>query len=396
MRLDSARELKHALLPAVEGAADAGVERAEMAVGARPRALVPRVPRFIALGVAPRDREYRLAVRIQRPGLAQSAILDRIVREARGEVDVRVVGRIDKRARASRAARPSLRPDAAPAPWYRNNTRPLLIGASVGHVAITAGTIGAFVRRDRMICVLSNNHVLANEDLARAGDRILQRARYDGGRQPSERIARLRFWVRLRDARANFVDAALAAIDADIPFDASRLRDIRNGADGVLAGVGPEPPGDGEAVFKVGRTTGPTEGRVSAFDLDNLVVGYDRGNLRFDNQVEIESLGPGSFSDGGDSGSLIVNARMEAVGLLFAGSDRGGANGLGLTYANPIQRVLADLKATLLLQTPDRAIIERAHDSGDARTGESRQAGRAQTLRSDRQGRRRRHHARRG
>jgi len=36
------------------------------------------------------------------------------------------------------------------------------------------------------------------------------------------------------------------------------------------------------------------------------------------------------------------------VALLFAGSDVGGSNGLGLTYANPVHRVLRDLKATLL------------------------------------------------
>lgn len=39
---------------------------------------------------------------------------------------------------------------------------------------------------------------------------------------------------------------------------------------------------------------------------------------------------------------------MEAVALLFAGSDTGGRNGVGLTFANPIHRVLKDLKATLL------------------------------------------------
>jgi hypothetical protein len=72
------------------------------------------------------------------------------------------------------------------------------------------------------------------------------------------------------------------------------------------------------------------------------------GNLRFDNQIEIESVGNQAFSDGGDSGSLIVNASAEAVALLFAGSDVGGSNGLGLTYANPVHRVLRDLKATLL------------------------------------------------
>ena len=79
-----------------------------------------------------------------------------------------------------------------------------------------------------------------------------------------------------------------------------------------------------------------------------MVVNYDVGNLRFDGQIEIEGAGSKSFSDGGDSGSLIVNSRMQAVALLFAGSDTGGRNGAGLTYANPIHRVLNELGATLL------------------------------------------------
>jgi hypothetical protein len=133
-----------------------------------------------------------------------------------------------------------------------------------------------------------------------------------------------------------------------VKTDVSRLRELVNGMDQKLAGVGPEFVDEGETVHKIGRTTGPTEGRITAFDLDNLVVNYDMGNLRFDNQVEIEGVGDQAFSDGGDSGSLIVNADVEAVALLFAGSDAGGSNGLGLTYANPIHRTLKDLKSTLL------------------------------------------------
>jgi hypothetical protein len=37
------------------------------------------------------------------------------------------------------------------------------------------------------------------------------------------------------------------------------------------------------------------------------------------------------------------------VALLFAGSDQGGANGQGLTYANPIQTVLDSLSLELAL-----------------------------------------------
>jgi hypothetical protein len=121
-----------------------------------------------------------------------------------------------------------------------------------------------------------------------------------------------------------------------------------SGRDRALRGIGPEPTDAGAVVYKVGRTTGPTRGRVTAFEIDNLVVGYDLGNLRFDGQVEIEGAGRGGFSDGGDSGSLIVDGRMRAVALLFAGSDAGGSNGAGLTFANPFRPVLEAVGATLL------------------------------------------------
>jgi hypothetical protein len=102
-------------------------------------------------------------------------------------------------------------------------------------------------------------------------------------------------------------------------------------------------------VAKLGRTTGLTRGRVTAFELDNVVVGYDLGNLRFDDQIEIEGAGTDPFSDGGDSGSLIVDSDLRGVALLFAGGDQGGTNGRGLTYANPLQDVLDHLAVDLLV-----------------------------------------------
>jgi len=286
--------------------------------------------------VAPHGRGYRLAIRLQRAALRESPIVEHLRKQAKGEVDIRMVGRIDKRATRDQAA------------WHQRNTRPLLIGASVGHVKVTAGTLGAFVERGGAICLLSNNHVLANEDLAALRDWILQRAKLDGGRQPRERVARLSGSVRLKRRGSNLVDAALAALERGEAYDPRLLRSLVNGADRKLKGLGPEFLDEGEVVYKVGRTTGPTKGRVTAFDLDNVVVSYDLGNLRFDGQIEIEGAGTRPFSDGGDSGSLIVDSGMKAVALLFAGSDMGGRNGAGLTFANPIHRVLKDLKAKLL------------------------------------------------
>jgi hypothetical protein len=357
MRLESAQGLKQQLLKRIVEPFLIRVSRLPardpMAVGAQPFDALPEIHRSVALGVAPHQGEYRLAVRVQRPSLVQSPLIELLTRQANGEVDLRMVGRIDKRTKTRRAA-PSggmsipMRGATAAIPWYRRNTRPLLIGASVGHAGVTAGTIGAFVKRGDRTYLLSNNHVLANEGLAKAGDRILQRAVYDGGKQPSERVARLRFWIKLKKAGTNLADAAIAEIDEGVRCDFSRLRGLVNGKDRKLAGLGPGFVDEKETMFKLGRTTGPTEGRVTAFDMDNVIVNYDTGNLRFDNQIEIEGAGSTGFSDGGDSGSMIVNARMQAVALLFAGGDSGGSNGLGLTYANPIQSVLKDLKATLL------------------------------------------------
>ena len=58
--------------------------------------------------------------------------------------------------------------------------------------------------------------------------RITGRAAYDGGRQPSERIARLRFWITLRRTGTNFVDAALALVEPGVGTNVSRLRELVN------------------------------------------------------------------------------------------------------------------------------------------------------------------------
>ncbi|HYH83070.1 MAG TPA: hypothetical protein VEX86_24960 [Longimicrobium sp.] len=306
-----------------------------LAVSATPGESLPDVQRSVALGVTLKGKQYQLAVRVQRQGLMASPLVEHLVSQAKGEADVRMVGRIDKR-------------QIAGPPWNQGKVRPVMIGTSVGHPDVTAGTVGAFVTAGGKTFILSNNHVLANENLAKAGDRIVQPGTLDGGKSPKDAVARLRKFIALKVPGANFVDAAIAELDAGVSFDRSLMRGLVGGADRTLSGLGPAFVDESTPVFKLGRTTGATEGRVTAFDLDNVVVSYGIGNVRFDDQVEIEGTGNAPFSDGGDSGSIIVNGDMQAVALLFAGGDTGGTNGLGLTYANPIHRVLSDLKVTLL------------------------------------------------
>ncbi len=323
MRIASVRALKIELLrlPEVRRAAT----RASLPPAARTgtSALPPGPPAScLALGITGRRGQFKLAVRVQHaaPGLAST--LDTIARRARGELEVRVIGRVVKQA-----------------PWHRSRNRPLRIGGSTGHVNITAGTLGCFVTRaegdEGPDLILSNNHVLANENRGRRGDAILQPGRADGGRARDDRIGSLDRFVRLRPT-GNQVDAATASLGPDLEYYVDWLEGL-----GALAGVREEPLETGERVFKLGRTTGLTEGRISAVEVDDVVVGYDMGDLHFDDQLEIAPVGSQPFSLGGDSGSLIVDGRRRAVGLLFAGNDRDA------TFANPIDRVLDALDVDL-------------------------------------------------
>ena len=332
MNLDSVRELKLALtarvLPQIESTI---TTRAAFGRAAAPIARAAEPPPSFALGVALHGKHgYRLAVRVQKRAFQDSREIELITKQAKGEVDVRYVGRVSKRA----------------TPWYQQRQRPLLIGCSIGHVKVTAGTLGCFVkpRTGAGIFVLSNNHVLANENGGKRGDAIVQQGDLDGGKAPGDVVAKLGDFVRLKKRGANFVDCALGELGAGITSDPTKLRGL-----GKVAGLGDAFLDEGTEVAKIGRTTGLTHGRVTAFELDNVVVGFDIGDLRFDNQIEIEGAGTGPFSDGGDSGSLIVGRDKRGVALLFAGGDQGGANGQGLTYANPLRTVLDTLQVELAL-----------------------------------------------
>lgn len=367
MRLQSVRDLKLELLEAVVEPAMSVSTRAtataralaekslamvvggggDLSVGVAAASFesLPRVNRSIALGVSKHGQQHQLAIRIQRQALARSPLVEHLIQRAKGEANVRVIGRIEKRTVPPRTQRAGGAGDTTY--WHRERIRPLQIGTSIGHVNVTAGTLGCFVRRKGERFILSNNHVLANEDDASAGDDILQQGRLDGGRTPSDVVGELADWIKLRSRASNRVDAAIATIAHGLDAEPNRLQGLVKGKDRRLAGVGADFLDEGTTVYKVGRTTGATTGRITAFEVDNLVIQYDRGQLRFDGQIEIEGVSDRPFSAGGDSGSVIVDAEGNAVALLFAGGDSGGTNGLGLTYANPIQTVLTDLDVEL-------------------------------------------------
>jgi hypothetical protein len=227
-------------------------------------------------------------------------------------------------------------------PAERRRLRPARPGCSVGFQFsgdragyVMAGTLGALVERDGKRLVLSNNHVLADENSLPIGAPIFQPGLLDGGDPAKDQIARLSEFVTLRRGAANRVDAAVAELLDPGLASPSPLPPV-----GKLRSGEPLPAAEGLAVEKVGRTTGHTTGRV--FDVSaDVRVGYDLGTLVFADQILIAG-DRGPFSAGGDSGSLIVaRGKKRPVGLLFAGSE-------SHTIANHAGEVLTALRAALL------------------------------------------------
>jgi hypothetical protein len=334
MQLDHVRELKAAWAAWAAAPSQAPTERR----GARPSA-VPREeqpgpePVSVALGAAPTASGYALAVRYRHDAPEVARFVGRLRAELdESELDVRRVGEV----RALSGVSPRWATGAPGTDLLRSRVRPLVAGLSVAHEAVTAGTAGALVQVDGAWFVLSNSHVLARSGLAAPGDPVLQPGPADGG-NAADRVGVLERAVPFAPEGVNEVDAALARLDAGVEVDLTGAPTATAALDG------------GEAVEKLGRTTGLTRGRVSAIEVDDVVVDFGPGVglLRFDGQVEVQGEGA-AFSRGGDSGSLVRLADGgPGVGLLFAGSEQGGPDGTGLTYCNVLAEVLAAVGADL-------------------------------------------------
>ncbi|WP_423462882.1 hypothetical protein ACO229_22710 [Promicromonospora sp. MS192] len=293
---------------------------------------VVRAP-TLALGLVPQgEGGFGIAVRYRLGVPRARSIVRKVTAEIGPDADVRRTGRI--RPVSELGPRPPAPTSLASGDTDRR--RPIRPGVSIGHVAVTAGTLGAFVTRttpgsDGALYALSNYHVLAGSPEARPGDVVLQPGPADGGLAPGDRIGELTQVVDLDALEPAATDAAIARLDrVPVDFEYPVGRVVK-----TARALG------GEIVGKVGRTTAITRGRVTAIELDDVIVGYeDLGALSFDDQIEIESLDDGPFSRGGDSGALVYREDGVALGLLFAGSESGGRSGKGLTYANPIDQVL--------------------------------------------------------
>lgn len=245
----------------------------------------------------------------------------------------------------------------------KQRMRPARPGVSIGHREITAGTFGCLVRRGNEQFILSNNHVMANINNASVGDSILQPGPHDGGVFPDDEIATLEQFIPIDFGASTPTCSIGASVAASLNALASaigshhRLQLVRPTAGDNLVDCAIARPVSADVVSsdiltigtptgvsvatlgtnvqKYGRTTGFTQGQIIQVDVTSS-VNYGGQTATFNDQ-----LMAGAMSQGGDSGSLVLDSEGRAVGLLFAGSDT-------TTIINPIQFVLDALNVEIV------------------------------------------------
>lgn len=252
------------------------------------------------------------------------------------------------------------------------------------------GTFGCVVRTrvpgENKRYILSNNHVLSNnEDLNPDKNNIVQPGDGDGGQHeppsgnppttthpgndclpgiPDKCIAFLSAFKKiLKDetvnssARpldlpfnpgSNIMDAAIAEIHEDRRDVVSQIVDVARA---------PRTPAHAnlrDSVKKSGRTTAVTHGRIIRTNYDFIlkmaesvttvagVIETTQWWSWWEDQIVVKS-NSGAFVKKGDSGSVILNASNNVVGLLFSGSVNGKYG-----FVNPIKPILRQFNVEIV------------------------------------------------
>ena len=274
---------------------------------------------------------------------------------------------------------------------------PVELGTSGGNIddedttECAGGTIGSLVTANGTQYILSNNHVLANEDAGSDGQAIIQPSLID---TPSpcvsagaNTVAHLSQFIELEQpsgCTSNCTppaDAAIAQVVSGAVDTNGTIIQLGSSTNG--SGVpNDEPPSatifsvnsivpNSTAVAKSGRSTGLTCSLAGATDL-TVEVDYTHGlggspfTATYDNQIEVNG---GTFSAAGDSGSLIVaQSNAEPVALLYAGNSTS-------TVGAPVQTALTGLDDLLdptsppnltFVGTSDHAVAGCTSTGGDS------------------------------
>jgi hypothetical protein len=230
---------------------------------------------------------------------------------------------------------------------------PIKLGTSGfnSNVWCDTGTLGSLViDTNEKIYILSNNHVLARENLARIGEPIQQTGPADTFgclNLGTLQVAKLSAFEPLVNGNGT-VDAAIAETDKTKTDPTGFILDV-----GTLVLPAVINPTLGLKVRKSGRTSGDTHGIIYSVNVTSTITYRPGLRTTFRGQIGVVGLVPVAFfSEAGDSGSLVVTdsgntiSANRPVGLLFGGDflriSAFGIDlfGIDLTFANPVSQVL--------------------------------------------------------
>jgi hypothetical protein len=207
----------------------------------------------------------------------------------------------------------------------RGRFRPAPSGVSVGHYSEDAGTLGFLARHEDDLVIVSNNHVLALVNQGQPGDAIVQPGQLDGG-TGADQLGTLKLFHPLDFDGRNEIDVAIAVVE-------------EGAASAEIYGSGayraePLEARDDMLVRKTGRTSGLTRGIVRDSHA-SVKLGYRGGRVaRLREQLIVDPRDAHPFSQGGDSGSLVVEEASGCpIGLLCGGTPK-------YTVVNRIENVL--------------------------------------------------------
>ena len=329
------------------------LQGAERRKGTELQALIEQRPESrLAVGYSRKSaNDYQLELRVQRPGGPAHKQAEELKEtEAKGEANIEVITVVEIPAQSHVA-----KLEAAP---LGESRRPLHIGLSVGHPDGGSGTLGAFVGNATADFILSNNHVFALMGKAKKLEPIFQPGGTD--RWPltdEDQIATLANFNIISRTKRNTIDSAIARMEPEMAHESNRIpKKLGFPLEGQLIEYGGKVTDlelkAGSELCKIGRTTGFTEGSLSAIALDMVTVKTPLGNVLFDDVIEVNWLAKDRpFTLPGDSGSLVFTKDgRKAIGLHFAGGTKLLADGreVGVSYACSLAAVLKALKVSLL------------------------------------------------
>ena len=297
-----------------------------------------------APSVAPADTA-RLKIHVPNRRIADRGLVRALVARAPSEIDVVIVGRT---LAGCGTTAELLRAPKSPAPGVSisNAKKPGLTG-TLGFFAKSEGRLG-FITCEHVAC--SNYHYVGSSD----GPGVLIMP----GSIDEEANGRSIAWLHDDD-----LPRLATGADADNGFDAvfcelqdqsfnAKAASVFNGKRLVGIAEPRELLDEGFSVFKLGRTTGLTAGRIIQSGVARApVILQWRTNSRtafFNNVIVVEGEGDGAFAKPGDSGAPVWNSQGHLVGIVFAVTEKGGANNRGLTYVSPAKAIIDGLKITAI------------------------------------------------